>query len=752
MMTIGTAALLATLAGASVGRAQCTSQKLTADTPQPFEYFGGSLAMSQASGSPVLILGAPYDDTPIAQNSGSFYVFTRVGNVWGQANHLYPGDLSTDANFGTSVSYADPYLIVGAPNIDTNNGTDIGAFYVYERSGSTWANKGRQTPVWSQGTAHSGAAVAITADNGGWALVGAPEQDWTAPNPGSGAAYFYERLPDGSWGYIQGVWDYNASGSGANQHLGSAVAIKGNVAVIGAAAGKATPGSPNYSGYVKIFRINSQGTQWAISGPDRFAPAGLQGLDYFGQAVATDGTYVAISATGAGSTAAETPDTGALSSVGCVYVYRWNGSAWVDDGKIFPQDGAIFEYMGGTLAIDNGKIYAGSYASRKVRVFRRLGANHWVQEAVIGAPAGATDQGFGAEVAVSNGSIAISNPYENSATNQLQAGSAYVFSDQSQGNDSCDGATVVQSGNYTGCTTIASRDGHSSCGEGGANGPGADVWYSWTPTCSGNVIIDTIGSNYDTVLSVHSGCPVPGGATNTITCNDDAGGAYGTRSIVTFDYTAGTRYLIRVAGYNGHTGDYTLRINEYQTPGNNACSSPAKATVGAATFKTCRSTTDGPTNATGCTNVGHLANDVWFKYRAISGGQTTMTTFGSNFDTIMEVFPGLSCPSNNAQAIGCNDDASIFNRQSSVTINTVAGQDYLVRVGGYDGATGDGVLNVLPACPCDYNGVNGTDLLDIFDFLQAWFAGNNSADFNGQNGVEILDIFGFLTCWFGGCA
>jgi hypothetical protein len=207
-----------------------------------------------------------------------------------------------------------------------------------------------------------------------------------------------------------------------------------------------------------------------------------------------------------------------------------------------------------------------------------------------------------------------------------------------------------------------------------------------------------------------------------------------------------------VGGYNAAAkGNLVLRVVEYQTPGNNNCSAASKATVGTKAFKTCRSTTDGPVDDQACVNDEDITNDVWFKYTAISGGPCLITTAGSSFDTILQVFPGASCPNSNAQAIACNDDVAPGNVRSSVSPGLVAGQTYLIRVGGYRGAVGDAALTISPACPCDYNGVNGTDLLDIFDFLTAWFANNNSADFNGTNGVDLLDIFAFLTCWFAGC-
>ena len=54
-------------------------------------------------------------------------------------------------------------------------------------------------------------------------------------------------------------------------------------------------------------------------------------------------------------------------------------------------------------------------------------------------------------------------------------------------------------------------------------------------------------------------------------------------------------------------------------------------------------------------------------------------------------------------------------------------------------------------CPADFNGVNGVEVQDIFDFLAAWFAGDPRANFNGANGIEVQDIFDFLAAWFAGC-
>jgi hypothetical protein len=84
------------------------------------------------------------------------------------------------------------------------------------------------------------------------------------------------------------------------------------------------------------------------------------------------------------------------------------------------------------------------------------------------------------------------------------------------------------------------------------------VWYSITPTVNTVYGVDTVGSDYDTVLSVFTGnC----GSLTQIACNNDFGSAISDRknSVVTFSAIAGTTYLIQ-AGGRGLGGTLKLRI------------------------------------------------------------------------------------------------------------------------------------------------------------------------------------------------
>jgi hypothetical protein len=57
----------------------------------------------------------------------------------------------------------------------------------------------------------------------------------------------------------------------------------------------------------------------------------------------------------------------------------------------------------------------------------------------------------------------------------------------------------------------------------------------------------------------------------------------------------------------------------------------------------------------------------------------------------------------------------------------------------------------LTVCPADFNCSGTLEVADIFDFLNAWFAGVAAADFDGVNGLQVADIFAFLNTWFAGC-
>ncbi len=121
--------------------------------------------------------------------------------------------------------------------------------------------------------------------------------------------------------------------------------------------------------------------------------------------------------------------------------------------------------------------------------------------------------------------------------------------------DDCVDAIPICPGTLTGSTIGATPDGASTCNNFPQLNP--DVWYSFTPSASGPVVVAGCDSIYSYFLSVHSGCP--GTEANQITCAQ-----YGCDNVwpqVSFNGIAGQTYLIRVTGFAANEIDYTLTLS-----------------------------------------------------------------------------------------------------------------------------------------------------------------------------------------------
>ena len=84
------------------------------------------------------------------------------------------------------------------------------------------------------------------------------------------------------------------------------------------------------------------------------------------------------------------------------------------------------------------------------------------------------------------------------------------------------------------------------------------VWFSWTATISGQITIDTIGSNFNTTLSVYLGSTV--NALSNVAQNNDIN-EFDSDSRVQFNIVAGNTYRIVIDGWNGESGDIRLNWN-----------------------------------------------------------------------------------------------------------------------------------------------------------------------------------------------
>ena len=84
----------------------------------------------------------------------------------------------------------------------------------------------------------------------------------------------------------------------------------------------------------------------------------------------------------------------------------------------------------------------------------------------------------------------------------------------------------------------------------------------------------------------------------------------------------------------------------------------------------------------------------------------------------------------------------------------VNGRSYLIRVGGYAGASGSVRMEVgdpCPPCVGDFNQDGGVDGSDIDTFFVAWENGGSIADVNQDGGIDGSDVNDFFIRWESGC-
>jgi hypothetical protein len=304
---------------------------------------------------------------------------------------------------------------------------------------------------------------------------------------------------------------------------------------------------------------------------------------------------------------------------------------------------------------------------------------------------------------------------------------------QPNANDTCANATPIttlgqtywsylQNSNAEGATSLCDPNGNAS----------ADVYYSFTAPCSRRYTFTTCGgSEFDTILSLHSSCNPS--IANTLACNDDDFTCGQDRSsTLTRQLTAGETVYVRVAGYSGAVGYFQLRVYD---------ADETYALI-PATAETAAPIADGPNPFDSCnagTELGapggcfdrQIHNDLWYLYTAPPEGPATITvtTCGTaDFDTMIAVYDAATVPPTDGSALACDDDGCGSGSQSTVAFSSSPGASYLIRLGAYYAyGSGTGTLNIsslvtVVPCVADYNADTALNLDDLSDFITDFYS------------------------------
>ncbi|HEX7312418.1 MAG TPA: Calx-beta domain-containing protein [Pyrinomonadaceae bacterium] len=364
------------------------------------------------------VVGAPEDDANQFQNRGSAYVYVRANGAWTQQQKLLVPDPTIGDRFGTSVAINGDTIVVGSPNHDTPNGDDVGAAFVFVRTGSTWTFQQKLMATGGVGGDWFGQSVALDGDT---AVVGAifDGNNGTAAN--QGAAYVFTRAG--------AAWTQRAvlrgSDSNFSDWFGAAVSISGNTIAVGAPIAE-TP----VKGAAFVF--TGAGATWTQQ-QKLPLPSDLGGADDFGASISVSGDTVVVGARlndhGTGASGS--------SNQGAAYVFQRSGTTWTQQQKLTATDAGLGDEFGQSVAVEGNTVVVGARTDSfgtspnvalnqgSAYVFTR-GGSAWTQAQKLSAFDGAAQDQFGWAVALS-GSTAVVGAYLDDVEGQQDQGSAYVF-------------------------------------------------------------------------------------------------------------------------------------------------------------------------------------------------------------------------------------------------------------------------------------------------------------------------------------
>ncbi len=252
-----------------------------------------------------------------------------------------------------------------------------------------------------------GYSVAI---DGSKAISGSPSS-----NSSRGSVYLFELIGQ-NWIETK----FTASDGNPNDNYGYSVDISNNRFIVGARASSG-------SGCAYIYEFD--GINWI---ENKITPSdGVLG-DNFGLSVAIDGDIAVVGAWNKKNNSIPLPNA----QIGAIYIYRWNGSSWIETKKL-ASDGSAGDYFGFTVDISANKIIASAPGWEstnnltdnvgKIYVFEYNGVV-WNESAHLTASDGSlSDQlGFTNKICIDGNIVVVGSQYDD-INGINDAGSVYTF-------------------------------------------------------------------------------------------------------------------------------------------------------------------------------------------------------------------------------------------------------------------------------------------------------------------------------------
>lgn len=308
------------------------------------DYFGKSVTLS-ADGQ-VMAVGA-YLRNQSAVDQGGVYIYDRSGSSWVQRGSVMvaPDALTNDYfGYGLELSGDGQRLAVGAIGRNTP-ATDSGSVYIYDLNGATWELQATVLTASDAAASDQYGSSLSFAKDGDMLAVGA--QLWEGSFSDQGGVYVYD-FTGSSW--VQRGSVLVAPDAAASDRFGRSVSLSSDGTILVVGAHRRDGGLTDQGG---VYTFDWSGGAWVQRGSVLVA-ADAAASDLFGQSVelSADGSILAV-----GSPQHNSGTAGQ----GAVYLYRRNGSswdAWPDSKLIAPDPGVNFQFGDDISFSSDGAILA----------------------------------------------------------------------------------------------------------------------------------------------------------------------------------------------------------------------------------------------------------------------------------------------------------------------------------------------------------------------------------------------------------
>lgn len=363
-----------------------------------------------------MVAGAYRDGVPNDQSKwavGSVYLFQKNNGLW-QEKYLHRDpELKTSDWFGRSVAITPTHIISGTPNADIGATNDIGKAYIYTYDLNNSALQSTLIASDGQGGDNFGNAVAI---HGDIAVVGAPGNDVGGIN-NMGSAYVFIRNGN-TWTQTTIITPSDGQLDG---YFGSFVALWGDYLAISTPY-KMVNNIP-YAGKTYVYK--KSGTSWVLI--SNLVSPNPSTFELFGHHVYIRDHFLLVGA----------PDHLLTSEIGSgsLYVYALNNFVVTHHSTLTGSEAFIGDGFGYSAVFKDGYLLVGApYATigasinqGKAYLFKYIN-NAWVEEVLFKSAVDEQGMRFGNSVALGETTAMVSAPW--AAVREIKDNGKVLFINQ----------------------------------------------------------------------------------------------------------------------------------------------------------------------------------------------------------------------------------------------------------------------------------------------------------------------------------